>query len=157
MVYDREEEGLRMPLISIATLIVAIGFAFVCIYIAILILQVAGLLTTVGQTIDEVERQLDQTIIETEQLIGAAESTAIDVEEKLQATSGVFDSLESAGEASAIMSQAVKEKAKHFTKEENLIGTTPFIRAIQWGEYSSVLFESWARGKRAAFGTKPNQ
>lgn len=157
MVYDREEEGLHMPLISIATLIVACGFAFVCIYIAKLILRVAGLLTTVGKTIDEVERQLDQTIIETEQLIGTVESTATDVEEKLQGTSGVFNSLENVGEATAIMSKTVKEKTKRLTKAENLLGATPFIRAIQWGEYTTVLFEAWARGKRVACDTKPNK
>lgn len=148
------EEGYRMPLISIATLMIAIAFAFVCIYIAGLILQVTGLLKTVGQTFDQVERQLDQTILETEQLIGTIEYTAIDVEEKLQATTGVFNSVESIGEASSVMSETMKEKVKAFTSEENLRGTVPFIRAIQWSEYSFVLFESWERGKKVAFDAK---
>lgn len=146
-----------MSLISIATLIVAASFAFVCIYIAKLIFQVTALLTTVGQTFDDVEGQLDQTIIETEQLIGEVELTALDVEKKLQATSGVFNSLENVGEATAVMSKTVKEKAKFFTKEENLLVVTPFVRAIQWGEYTSVLLESWARGKEAATNTKTDK
>lgn len=143
-----------MPLISIATLIITVGFAFVCMYIANLIIQVTGLLKTFGQTFNEVERQINQTITETEQLIETVEQTTMDVEGKLQATSGMFISVENIGEASAIMSETVKEKVKAFTSEESLQATKPFIRTIQWSEYSSVLFASWARGKKVAFEAK---
>lgn len=152
-----EEEGYRMPLISIATLIITIAFAFVCVYIAGLILQVASLLKTVGQTFDQVEHQLDQTIVETEQLIGTIEQSATDVEEKLRATSAVFESLKSVGEASEVMSGTVKEKVKAFANGENLRSATPFIRIIQWSEYSSVLLASWQRGKKVAFETKSSE
>lgn len=143
-----------MPLISIATLLITIAFAFVCVYIAGLILQVVSLLKTVGQTFDQIERQLDQTIVETEQLIGTIEQSAADVEEKLQATSAVFDSLDSVGQASHEISGVIKEKVKAFASDENLRTATPFIRVIQWSEYASVLLDSWKRGRKVAFEEK---
>lgn len=152
-----EEEGYQMPLISIATLMITVAFAFVCIYIAGLIFQVTGLLKTVGQTFDQVEHQLDQTIVETEQLIGTIEQSATDVEEKLHATSAVFKSLENVGQASSIMSETLKEKVTDFSSAENLHATKPFIRIIQWSEYSSVLLESWKRGKKVAFEAKQSE
>lgn len=143
-----------MPFISIATFIVALAFLLTCIYIAKLILNISGLLSTVSETVIRVERQLDSTILETEQLIAEVEQTAIDVEEKLQATSGVFHSVESVGEATSNVGQLVKEQAKLFDQNQSLPGITPFIRSIQWGEYASVLFKSWKRGKSVAFEEK---
>lgn len=145
-----------MPFISIATLMITVGFAFVCIYIAQLILHIAKLLNTVGQTVSEVEKKLDKTILETEQLMSSIEKTAIDVEEKMQATSGVFNSLENIGEATAIMSETVKEKVETFKNDEKLVGATPFIRAIQWSEYTSVLLKSWKHGKKVAYESNEN-
>ncbi|AOV07670.1 DUF948 domain-containing protein [Sporosarcina ureilytica] len=146
-----------MPFISIATFIVTIGFALVCIYIAILLLRVAGLLKSVGQTIDEVERQLDCTVLEAEQLILGIERTATDVEEKLQATTGVFTSVQDVGIATSIMSEELKSRTKNYKQDKELLGTKPFIRSIQWGEYASILFKAWHRGKKVGLETKPQK
>lgn len=143
-----------MLYISIATFIVAIAFLLTCIYIAKLILRISGLLSTVSETVNQVEYRLDSTILETEQLIVEVEKTATDVEEKLHATSGAFHSLENVSKAAAHASLTLKEKAKMFGEDERLPGITPFIRSIQWGEYTAVLFKSWERGKRVGLGRK---
>ncbi|MDS9471261.1 DUF948 domain-containing protein [Sporosarcina pasteurii] len=143
-----------MPFISIATFIVTIGFALVCIYIARLLLRVAGLIKSIGQTIDEVERQLDHTVLEAEQLILGIERTATDVGEKLQATTGIFTSVQEVGKATSLMSEEFKNRTKSYGQDRELLGTKPFIRSIQWGEYASVLFKAWHRGKKVGLQTK---
>ncbi len=143
-----------MPFYSIATFIVAIAFLLTCIYIAKLILNISGLLTTISQSFDHVERQLDGTILETERLIVGIEQTATDVEGKLSATSGAFRSLENVGEATSHVSRTLKEKAKLFERDQEIPGIKPFIRSIQWREYASVLVRSWERGKSVVFEKK---
>ena len=57
-------------------------------------MRVSGLITTLGQTVDNVEHELDKTVSDLEQFIAETEKTAMDVEEKLLATDGLFLSLE---------------------------------------------------------------
>lgn len=143
-----------MSFFSIATFVVTIGFALISIYIAKLLLSITGLLKGLSKTFEHVEGQLDSTITETEQLILGIEQTTNDVEQKLKATNGVFHSVQEVGQAALNVSTILKNKTQSFTEDGDLPGATPFIRSIQWGEYTSELFKSWERGKKAAFAAK---
>ena len=139
-----------MSFISIATFIVALAFALVSIYIAKILLRVSTLLKTLGQTADDVEHQLDKTVHEVGRLIGEVETTAIDVENKLIATEGLFSSLTNVGDATSIISSELHSKVKSYGSDPTLPGTKQFVRAIQWSEYANILLKSWQRGKKAS-------
>lgn len=139
-----------IPFISIATLLVAIGFALICIYIAKLLLQISRLLKTIGTTVSQVEGQLDGTIAETEQLMGSVEMTTTDVEEKLAALTPVFHSVNEVGLATTNFTETVHSYAEKLTEDQMIERTKPFIRIIQWNEFRTALQESWERGKKAA-------
>ena len=149
VVYDREKEGLRMTFISMATFIVALAFAFVSIYIAKILLRVSTFLKTLGQTMDKVEQQMDKTVHEVEQLIVEAETSATDVENKLIATDGLFQSINNVGEATSIIGKDLYDRTEKYGNDSTLPGTAKFVRAIQWAEYADILFKSWQRGKNA--------
>lgn len=140
----------QMSFISIAIFIVALAFALVSIYIAKILLRVSTLFKTLGQTADDVEHQLDKTVHEVGRLIGEAETTAKDVENKLIATEGLFSSLTNVGDATSIISSELHNKVKSYGSDSTLPGTQHFVRAIQWSEYANVLLKSWQRGKKAS-------
>lgn len=139
-----------IPFISIATLLVTIGFALICIYIAKLLLQISRLLKTIGTTVSQVEGQLDGTIAETEQLMDSVEMTTTDVEEKLAALTPVFHSVNEVGLATTNFTETVHSYAEKLTEDQMIERTKPFIRIIQWNEFRTALQESWERGKKAA-------
>ncbi|HLR10313.1 MAG TPA: DUF948 domain-containing protein [Sporosarcina sp.] len=139
-----------IPFISIATLLVTIGFALICIYIAKLLLQISRLLKTIGTTVSQVEGQLDGTIAETEQLMDSVEMTTTDVEEKLVALTPVFHSVNEVGIATTNFTETVHSYAEKLAEDQMIERTKPFIRIIQWNEFRTALQESWERGKKAA-------
>lgn len=139
-----------MNLVYIAVFLVALAFALISIYIAKLLLRVSGLITTLGQTVGNVELQLDNTVVGLEQLIVETERTATDVENKLLATDGLFLSIRNVGEATSIVSGDLLSRTENYTKESSLPGTKPFVRMIQCSEFATVLFNSWKRGKRVS-------
>lgn len=136
-----------IPFMSIATLLVAIGFALICLYIAKLILQISRLLKTIGTTVSQVEGQLDQTIAETEQLMDSVELTTTDVEVKLDALTPVFHSVNEVGLATTNFTETVHSYAEKLTEADMIERTKPYVRIIQWNEFRSALQESWERGK----------
>lgn len=137
-----------MPFLSIATLIVSISFAIICIYIAKLILNITGLLNTVSESVNQVEQQLDTSIDETMQLLTTVEQTTEDVDGKLQALTPVFHSLNDIGLATSNVSETIEKNAKVLNQEETMQRLKPFIRIIQAGEYSSSIMNAWKRGKK---------
>lgn len=138
------------PFISIATLLVAIGFALICLYIAKLLLQISTLLKTVGTTISQVEEQLDSAIAETALLMDTVDLTTVDVEEKLVALTPVFNSVNEIGTATTYFTDTVHSYTEKLSADHMIERSKPFIRVIQWSEFRSTLQDSWERGRKAA-------
>lgn len=134
--------------IYMAVFLVALAFALLSIYIAKILIRISALFSTLGQTVANVENELDQTVIELESLIVETAYTARDVEGKLLATDSLFTSIDNVGQATSMASGSLLSKMKNYSEDPSLPGTKPFVRAIQWSEFATILFHAWGRGKK---------
>jgi len=137
-----------MNLIYIAIFLVAIAFAIVSIYIAKILLRVSSVISTLGQTLEKVENQLDDSIIQLENMIKETEQTVLDIESKLLATDGLFTLVSNVGESSLMLSEQIHTSTKGSAQSSVQTGINPFVRVIQFGEFTSVLLRSWHRGSK---------
>ncbi|MHA6260833.1 DUF948 domain-containing protein [Sporosarcina sp. CAU 1771] len=134
--------------INIAVFLVAVAFAITSIYMITILIRITSLFSTLGNTISATEGKLDQMVIEVENLVVETEQTASDVKEKLQATDGLFASIQNVGQATSIASGKLLSVTKTYSKSESAGGLKPFVRAIQFSEFTSTLFDSWMKGKK---------
>lgn len=134
--------------IHMAVFLVALAFALLSIYITKILMRISTLFSTLAQTAASVEIELDQTVTELENLIVETGNTALDVENKLLATDGLFASIDNVGQAASIVSGDLLSRTERYSEDPSLPGTKPFIRAIQWSEFASVLVHAWERGKK---------
>lgn len=137
-------------LVYIGVFMMSLAFALVSIFVAKFLLRTSSIIGTLGQTVDNIEMKLDQTVIELEGLIAETENTVIDAETKLLATDGLFAAVENIGNATAIVSSDLHLRTKQHAKDQSLPGTMPFVRAIQVGEFGFGLLNSWKRGKKSS-------
>lgn len=139
-----------MPFAHIGVFLMALGFAVVSITIAKLLLKSSRTISTLSHTVQAVESKLDKAILELEATIVETGKTAIDVETKLDATTGLFVALKDVGETTAIISNDLHTRTERYAKNEKLLGALPFIRAIQFSEFGVGLVRSWTRGRNAS-------
>lgn len=150
-IINREERGAsNMTFIYVAVFIISLAFALISVFVAKLLLRISRIISTLGQTMNDVEIQVDKTIHELETIIGATETTATDVEAKLLAINGLFSVVKDLGDTTAIVSDDFHTRTKRYTKDGLLSGTKPFIRAIQLGEFGFGLVRSWRKGQNAS-------
>lgn len=139
-----------MTLVYIGVFMMSIAFAIVSIFLAKLLLKTSSVVGALGQTVDQVEKKLDQSIIELESVITETKMTATDVQDKLQATSGLFLAMEDLGQSTENVSSVIEKKTEQYNKDGLTTGTNPFVRAIQMGEFGFGLLKSWNKGKKVS-------
>ncbi|WP_172369096.1 DUF948 domain-containing protein [Sporosarcina jiandibaonis] len=137
-------------LVNIGVFLIAIAFLLVAIYVAKLLLRTSAIISTLGSTVSDVEGKLDKMITEMEATIVEMNSTAIDVEHKLASTNGLFMAIKDIGDTTSTVSGVSESWTDQYVTDESLAGTRPFIRAIQFGEFSFELVRSWKKGKQAS-------
>lgn len=138
-----------MGIIYVGILFCAIAFAMAVIYICFVLKRVSNTLRTMGRTMGEVDKevqeitpQLLETIRETDRLID-------DVDDKLKATDGIFDSLENTGTSLQSLNQAYASSANQLTDEEFQKKTKPFVESIKWSEAALYLYSKWKKDQPA--------
>ena len=139
-----------MTFVHIGVFIMAVAFAIVAVFKAKLLLRVSGVIDSVGKTISNMELKLDKTIIELEQTITETNVTAMDIEEKSLALNSIFYTAKHVGDSTSLMSDELAARTKRYSEDTSLPGTKPFVRIIQFSEFTSGLFNSWKRGKSAS-------
>jgi len=139
-----------MPFAHIGVFLMALGFAVLAISIAKLLLKSSRTISTLSHTVQAVESKLDKVVLELEATIAETEKTAMDVEIKLEATTGLFHAVKDVGETTAIISNNLHTRTERYAKNTKLSGTLPFIRGIQFSEFGIGLIRSWTRGRNAS-------
>jgi uncharacterized protein YoxC len=137
-------------LVNIGVFLIAISFLLVAIYVAKLLLRTSNVISTLGSTASEVETKLDKMITEMEATIVEMNATAIDIDQKLASTNELFLAIQDVGDTTSTVSGELESRTKKYVTDKSLIGTKPFIRAIQSGEFSFSLIRSWKKGKEAS-------
>lgn len=135
---------------SLGVLLMAIAFAITAIAFVQLLHRSSTMLRTTAATTSRLESDLDQTIVELERVLEETGQTAVDVEQKLVATNGLFRSIQELGQATELFTGEVKAQTEKFNTDGSQPGTLPFIRLIQFSEFGFGLFRSWKRGKKAS-------
>lgn len=139
-----------MTLVYIGVFITALAFALVAIFSARLLLHTSTVISKLGETVDDIEKKLDKTVMEIENVISETEKTATDVETKLHAVNGLFVSILGVGQQTEIVSSKLQKRTKRYNKDGFLIGTKPFVSAIQISEFGLGLVKSWRNGQKAS-------
>jgi uncharacterized protein YoxC len=137
-------------LVNIGVFLIAISFLLVAIYVAKLLLRTSTVISTLSSTTSEVEKKLDKMITEMEATIVEMNATAIDIDQKLASTNGLFLAIQDVGDTTATVSGELESRTEKYVNDKSLTGTKPFIRAIQYGEFSFTLIRSWRKGKQAS-------
>lgn len=139
-----------MTLVYIGVFIMALSFALVSIFIVKLLLRTSSMISTLGQSVSDVETNLDKTIIKMEETIVESEKTANDVETKLLAANSLFLAVKNVGDTTALISEDIHSRTKRYAAKQSLPGTMPFVRAILVGEFGHGLLRSWKKGRNAS-------
>ncbi|WP_210468845.1 DUF948 domain-containing protein [Sporosarcina sp. 6E9] len=137
-------------LVNIGVFLIAISFLLVAIYVAKLLLRTSTVISTLGSTTAEVETKLDKMITEMEATIVEMNVTAIDIDQKLASTNELFLAIQDVGDTTATITGALESRTDKYATDKSLRGTKPFVRAIQYGEFSFGLIRSWRKGKEAS-------
>ena len=123
-------------LVNIGVFLIAISFLLVAIYVAKILLRTSTVISTLGSTVSDVETKVDKMVAEMETTIVKMNETATDVNHKLASTNGLFLAIQDVGDTTAIISGALESRAEQYVNDQSLVGTKPFIRGIQFGEFS---------------------
>lgn len=137
-------------LVNIGVFLIAIAFLLVAIYVAKLLLRTSTVISTLGSTASDVEIKLDKMITEMEATIEEMNVTTTDINSKLASTNGLFMAIQDVGDTTAIISGEFESRTKQYVDDNSLVGTKPFIRGIQVGEFGLGLIRTWKKGKHAS-------
>lgn len=137
-----------MDFVYIGVFLCAIAFAIVCLYMAKVLLRVSSTLTSLGNTLGEVETKMRYITSELENTIKETDKTMDDVEHKLRATDSLFDTLENVGSSITNFNEVVHHQSKKIADNRELRKVEPVAHSIQWSEVAFRLLQKWKNNQR---------
>ncbi|GAB3069776.1 DUF948 domain-containing protein [Virgibacillus ainsalahensis] len=132
-----------MGVVYLGILLCAIAFAGVTIYISLVLKRVADTLHSLGNTLGEVEKELQHITPQLRETVYETDKIVDDMEEKLKATDSLFDTLENVGTSVNSVNQLYKNNSDQLTGEQLQKKLKPFIKGIKWSEGAFQVYSKW--------------
>ncbi|MEC5425982.1 DUF948 domain-containing protein [Virgibacillus sp. C22-A2] len=130
-----------MEIVYFSTLLIAIAFTIVVIYIALLLHRISGVINTLGSTLGEVEKELDNITPQLRQAVKETEIMVDDMEDKLKSTDSFFDTAENVGTSINTLNSTYSNQKLSTEQFEKKI--QPFVEGITWSEAAFQLYSKW--------------
>lgn len=123
----------------------ALAFALVVIYISVVLKRVSSTMETLGSTLGDVEKKLQYLTPELRNTVNETEKMVEDLNGKITATDGLFDSLENIGSSLNACNQILYQQTKKLPKY-----TTPQImnqlaEGFMWSEVGLKIYNKWKK------------
>ena len=138
-----------MGIISVGILLCSIAFAMVVIYICFILKRISNTLGTMGRNLNEVEKEIQYITPQLKQSIRETDKLIDDVDEKLEATDSVFDSIENTGISLQSLNQAYANSVKQLSDEQLRKQAKPFVVGIKWSVAAFYLYAKWKKDNPA--------
>ncbi|WP_052360758.1 DUF948 domain-containing protein [Oceanobacillus manasiensis] len=133
----------------LAILLLALAFALVSIYIAIVLKRLADNIKTMGNTLGEFEKELQYITPPLKETIRETGNTIDDIQEKLDATNSVFDTVDHVGTSVNTTNEFIQSNYSELSDEEMQEKTKPFQEAIRWSEAALKVFNMFKQTKKS--------
>ena len=141
-----------MTTVEIILLVVAIAFVFLSIYLVRLICASCKTLSKINQTVDSLQKQLDDLGHEPRDLIHHVNEISADVQGKMKSIDPLFRAVSNVGEELELRTALLKEKSlyKYFRSKSasfsSLEDDTP-VEFIEWALLGINLWQKFKRGR----------
>jgi len=123
-----------MDLIYLAILLVSVAFAITVIYLSVVLYRLTNTMKVLGTSIDEMEKKMNYITPQLRKSMQETDMLVEDIQDKLDATDSVFDSIENIGGTVHNLNKAYQSNSDLVTEEEFKQKTTPFVEGMKWSE-----------------------
>ncbi|MFD2627661.1 DUF948 domain-containing protein [Oceanobacillus kapialis] len=134
----------------LAILLLAIAFAIVVTYVAVVLKRLSDNIKSMGKTLGEFEKKLQYITPPLKETIRETGSTIDDIQEKLDATDSVFDTVDHVGTTVNSTNDFIKSNYTKLSDEEMEKKTKPFQEAIRWSEAAYKILNMVKQAKKTS-------
>ncbi|CDO03784.1 general stress protein [Oceanobacillus picturae] len=134
----------------LAILLLSLAFAIVSVYIAIVLKRLSDTIKSMGNTLGEFEKELQYITPPLKETIRETGATIDDIQEKLNATNNVFDTVDHVGTTVNTTNEFIQSNYTTLSDQEMQEKTKPFQEAIRWSEAALTVFNMFKKTKKSS-------
>lgn len=143
-----KEEGVRMMdnLLYISVTIIAVAFVFLVYFLINTLIAMRKTLESVSSTVEGLQRQVDDIMKESAQLIHKSNLLADDIQRKSDSLDSIFLAAKDLGESVQRINYSVKRVSEAVSKTANE-QSEQVAQAVRWGNIAMQFWEKWQAKK----------
>ncbi|WP_179151974.1 DUF948 domain-containing protein [Oceanobacillus senegalensis] len=130
-----------MEIVYFGILICSIAFFISAIYISVFLKRLTDVTRSLGYTLKDVEEQFGYITPQLMTTIKEAQQTVDELEENMNATDSVFDSVDNVGKSINSLNDTYKNYKEKITDEQFQKQLKPTVELIKWGEALTQVFK----------------
>ncbi|TRM11206.1 DUF948 domain-containing protein [Lentibacillus cibarius] len=134
-----------MELIYIGIFLFAVAFAVVAIFASVALKRAANTMETLGETLSDVEKKMKHITPELQKMLEETGRTADDINDKVAAADGVFDSLNHMGTSISACNQMLHSKTTKLPAFMSPRFMDRLTDTLKWGEVANQVYRKWKK------------